>query len=148
MEGPRHQHLHQEWQEPLEEPCRRQQSRKAVAAPEALGHHCTLLCNCRDELPNFARELAGEANAEAGDWWKRAQEGEHRTWRAATLVRPAIVISVHPPSLGLVLVASKGRKHPRFKVDSQPLRVLCFLLSRYQLNRLPPLILVESRLPG
>jgi len=21
MEGPRHQHLHQEWQEPLEEPC-------------------------------------------------------------------------------------------------------------------------------
>jgi len=45
-----------------------------VAAPEALGHHCTLLCNCRDELPNFAQELAGEANAEAGDWWKRAQE--------------------------------------------------------------------------
>jgi len=41
---------------------------RAVAAPEALGHHCTLLCNCRDELPN-----ADEANAEAGDWWKRAK---------------------------------------------------------------------------
>ena len=50
---------------------------RAVAAPEAPGYHCTLLCNCRDELPNVARELAGEANAEAGDWWKRAQEGEH-----------------------------------------------------------------------
>ena len=35
---------------------------RAVAAPEAL------LCNCRDELPNFARELAGETSAEAGDW--------------------------------------------------------------------------------
>ena len=51
----------------------------AVAAPKAPGHHSTPLCNCRDELPNFAREIAGEANAEAGDWWKRAQEGEHRT---------------------------------------------------------------------
>ena len=76
---------------------------RAVAAPEALGHHCTLLCNCRDELPNFARELAGEANAEAGDWWKRAQKGEHRTRRAATLVRPAAVPSAHLPSLGLVI---------------------------------------------
>jgi len=44
------------------------------------GYHCTLLCNCRDELPNFARELAGEANAEAGDWWKRAQEGGPPRW--------------------------------------------------------------------
>jgi len=57
----------------------------------------------REELPNFARELAGEANAEAGDWWKRAQEGEHRTRRAATLVRPAVVLSVHLPSLDLVI---------------------------------------------
>ena len=60
---------------------------RAVAAPEAPGHHCTLLCNCRDELPSVARELAGEANAEAGDWWKRAQEGKHRARRAATLLR-------------------------------------------------------------
>jgi len=66
----------------------------------------TLLCNCRDELPNFARGLAGEANAEAGDWWKRAQEGEHRTRRAATLVRPAAVLSAHLPSLGLVISRS------------------------------------------
>ena len=66
---------------------------RAVAAPEALGHHC----NCRDELPNFARELAGEPNAEAGDWWKREQEGEHRTRRAAKLVRPAAVLGVHLP---------------------------------------------------
>jgi len=76
---------------------------RAVAAPEALGHHCFLLCNCQDELPNFARELAGEANAKAGGRWKRAQEGEHRTWRAATLVRPAIVLSVHLPSFDLVI---------------------------------------------
>jgi len=76
---------------------------RAAAAPEAPGHHCTLLCNCRDELPNAARELAGEANAEAGDWWKRAQEGEHRTRRAATLVRPAVVLSAHLPSPGLVI---------------------------------------------
>jgi len=41
---------------------------RAVAAPEALGHHCTLLCNCRDELPIFPRELAGETSAKAGDW--------------------------------------------------------------------------------
>ena len=41
---------------------------RAVAAPGVLGNHCTLLCNCRDEVPDFARELAGEANAEAGDW--------------------------------------------------------------------------------
>jgi len=75
----------------------------AVAAPEALGHHCTLLCNCRDELPSVARELAGEADAEAGYCWKRAQEGEHRTRRAATLVQPAVVLSVHLPSLGLVI---------------------------------------------
>ena len=68
---------------------------RAAAAPEALGRHCTLICNCRDELPNFARELAGEANAEAGDRWKRAQEGEHRTRRAATLVRPAVLLDVH-----------------------------------------------------
>ena len=60
---------------------------RAVAAPEALGHHCALLCNCRDELPNFARELAGEANAEAGDCWKRTQKGEHRTVRAWYLAR-------------------------------------------------------------
>ena len=40
---------------------------------------------------------------EAGDWWKRVQEGEHRTRRAATLVRPAVVLSVHLPSPGLVI---------------------------------------------
>jgi len=40
---------------------------RSVAAPEALGHHCTLLCNCRDELPNFAQEHAGEPNAKAYD---------------------------------------------------------------------------------
>ena len=78
-------------------------AKKAVAAPKALGQHCTLLCNCRGKVPNFARELAGEANAEAGDWWKRAQEGEHRTRRAATPARPAVVLSVHLPSLGLVI---------------------------------------------
>ena len=49
------------------------------------------------------RELAGEPNAEAGDWWKRAQGGEHRTRRAATLVRPAVVLSFHLPSLGFVI---------------------------------------------
>ena len=78
---------------------------RAVAAPEAEapGHHCTLLCNCRDELPNAARELAGEANAEAGCWWKRAQEGEHKTRRATTLVRPAAVLSAHLLGLGLVI---------------------------------------------
>ena len=74
-----------------------------MAAPEAPGYHCTLLCNRRDELPNFERELAGEANAKAGDRWKRAQEGEHRTRRAATLVRPATVLSAHLPSFDLVI---------------------------------------------
>ena len=68
---------------------------RAAAAPEALGHHCTLLCNCRDELPNVAQELAGQANAKAGDWWKIVQEDEHRTRRAATLVRPAVLLSIY-----------------------------------------------------
>ena len=38
---------------------------RAVAAPDALGHHRTLICNCRDEQPNVTRELAGEADAES-----------------------------------------------------------------------------------
>jgi len=38
-----------------------------------------------------------------GDWWKRAQEDEHRTGRTTALVRPAAVLRVHLSSLDLVI---------------------------------------------
>ena len=42
---------------------------RAVAAPEAPGYHCTFLCNCRDELPNFARELVLVVSKGTKSFW-------------------------------------------------------------------------------